>query len=60
MEARYPGLEHVWFHWPESMPLGEYKEQLHRFAEEVMPAFVSAAATASIAAPGASRPAAGR
>jgi hypothetical protein len=29
----------VWFHWPEGMPQAEYVEQLHRLAEEVMPAF---------------------
>ena len=39
LEARYPALEHVWFHWPEGMPQAEYVEQLHHLAEEVMPAF---------------------
>jgi hypothetical protein len=39
MEAKYPALEHVWLHWPEGMPQAEYVEQLHRLAEEVMPAF---------------------
>ncbi|MBI3325638.1 MAG: hypothetical protein HYZ81_02900, partial [Nitrospinae bacterium] len=39
LEAKYPGLEHVWLHWPEAMPQSEYFEQLQRFAEEVMPAF---------------------
>lgn len=41
MEAKYPGLEYVMFHWPEGMPQVEFFEQLHRFAEEVMPAFRS-------------------
>jgi hypothetical protein len=39
MEAKYPALEHAWFHWPEGMPQAEYIEQLHRLAEEVIPAF---------------------
>ena len=39
LEAKYPGLEDVMFHWPEGMPQAEFFEQLHRFAEEVMPAF---------------------
>jgi hypothetical protein len=29
------------FHWPEGMPQAEFCEQLHWFAEEVMPAFRS-------------------
>jgi hypothetical protein len=55
METRYPALEHVWFHWPEGMPQAEYVEQLHRLAEEVMPAFrgrEAAAARPSAAAIG--------
>ncbi|MBI3328485.1 MAG: LLM class flavin-dependent oxidoreductase, partial [Nitrospinae bacterium] len=32
LEAKYPGLEHVWLHWPEAMPQAEYFEQLQRFA----------------------------
>jgi alkanesulfonate monooxygenase SsuD/methylene tetrahydromethanopterin reductase-like flavin-dependent oxidoreductase (luciferase family) len=39
IEAKYPGLEHVMFHWPEGMPLQEFKEQLRRLGKEVMPAF---------------------
>jgi hypothetical protein len=27
------------FHWPEGMPLQEFKEQLRRLGKEVMPAF---------------------
>jgi alkanesulfonate monooxygenase SsuD/methylene tetrahydromethanopterin reductase-like flavin-dependent oxidoreductase (luciferase family) len=57
LEAKYPALEHVWFHWPEAMPQAEYVEQLQRLAEEVMPAFRGREATETAAAPGASRPA---
>ncbi len=39
IEERYPGLEDVILQWPEGMPWLEYKEQLSRFAKEVMPAF---------------------
>jgi hypothetical protein len=39
LEAKYPALEHVWFHWPEGMPQAEYVGQLQRLGEEVMPAF---------------------
>ena len=39
IEDKYPGLEDVVLHWPEGMPWLEYKDQLSRFAEEVMPAF---------------------
>jgi alkanesulfonate monooxygenase SsuD/methylene tetrahydromethanopterin reductase-like flavin-dependent oxidoreductase (luciferase family) len=39
IETKYPGLEHVMFHWAEGMPLQEFKEQLHLLGEEVMPAF---------------------
>jgi alkanesulfonate monooxygenase SsuD/methylene tetrahydromethanopterin reductase-like flavin-dependent oxidoreductase (luciferase family) len=38
-EARYPGLEHMMIHWAEGIPPKEFKEQLRRFAKEVMPAF---------------------
>ena len=38
-EAEFPGLEHVILRWPEGMPLEQFKEQLTRFAEEVMPHF---------------------
>jgi alkanesulfonate monooxygenase SsuD/methylene tetrahydromethanopterin reductase-like flavin-dependent oxidoreductase (luciferase family) len=57
MEAKYPSLEHVWFHWPEGMPQAEYVEQLHRLAEDVMPAFQGREATAA-ATPASSPPAA--
>jgi hypothetical protein len=49
LEAKYPALEHIWFHWPEGMPQAEYVEQLHRLAEEVMPAFRGKEATAGAA-----------
>ena len=39
IEDKYPGLEDLVLHWPEGMPWLEYKDQLSRFAEEVMPAF---------------------
>lgn len=39
LEVKYPGLEHIWLHWPEAMPQAEYFEQIERFATEVMPAF---------------------
>ena len=38
-EARYPGLEYMMIHWAEGIPPTEFKEQLRRFAKEVMPAF---------------------
>jgi hypothetical protein len=38
-EARYPGLEQIMIHWAEGIPPQEFKEQLRRFAREVMPAF---------------------
>jgi hypothetical protein len=39
IEAKYPGLEDFMIHWAEGIPPQEFKEQLHRFATEVMPAF---------------------
>ena len=39
IEAKYPGLEHFMIHWAEGLPPKEFKEQLRRFAKEVMPAF---------------------
>lgn len=39
LEVEYPGLEHVMLHWAEGMPPAEWKDQLRRFAAEVMPAF---------------------
>jgi alkanesulfonate monooxygenase SsuD/methylene tetrahydromethanopterin reductase-like flavin-dependent oxidoreductase (luciferase family) len=38
-EARYPALDQVMLHWAEGIPPKEFREQLHRFAREVMPAF---------------------
>jgi hypothetical protein len=38
-EARYPGLDQMMIHWAEGMPPKEFKEQLTRFARDVMPAF---------------------
>ena len=37
-EARYPGLDQMMIHWAEGTPPAEFKEQLHRFAREVIPA----------------------
>jgi hypothetical protein len=39
VEARYPGLEDFMIHWAEGLPPEEFKQQLHWFAKEVMPAF---------------------
>ena len=39
VQAKYPGLEDVVLQWPEGMPWLEFKDQLSRFAREVMPAF---------------------
>ncbi len=38
-ETRYPGLDQMMIHWAEGIPPREFKEQLRRFAKEVMPAF---------------------
>jgi alkanesulfonate monooxygenase SsuD/methylene tetrahydromethanopterin reductase-like flavin-dependent oxidoreductase (luciferase family) len=38
-EARYPGLDQVMLHWTEGLTVKEFKEQLQRFAREVIPAF---------------------
>ena len=46
IEANYPGLEHVMFQYPEGMPLAEFKQQLRRLGEEVMPAFTRATVAA--------------
>ena len=43
IEAKYPGLEHIMFQYPEGMPLDEFKEQIRILGEEVMPAFTGAA-----------------
>ena len=47
IEAKYPGLEHVMFHWPEGMPLQEFKEQLRLLGKEVMPAFTQPSTTST-------------
>ena len=39
IEEKYPGLEDIVLQWPEAMPWEMYKEQLSRFAKDVMPAF---------------------
>ncbi|HTE83240.1 MAG TPA: LLM class flavin-dependent oxidoreductase, partial [Dehalococcoidia bacterium] len=49
LEAEYPGLEQVMLHWAEGMPADEWKDQLRRFAREVMPAFQPRAAEAAAA-----------
>ena len=41
-EDRYPGLDQLMIHWAEGMPAAEFKEQLRRFAADVMPAFLGA------------------
>jgi len=38
-EQDYPGLEQVMLHWGEGTSLAQFKEQLTRFARQVMPAF---------------------
>lgn len=37
-EAKYPGLDQMMIHWAEGIPAREFKEQLHMFAREVIPA----------------------
>jgi alkanesulfonate monooxygenase SsuD/methylene tetrahydromethanopterin reductase-like flavin-dependent oxidoreductase (luciferase family) len=39
IETKYPGLEDFMIHWAEGLPPAEFKDQLRRFAREVMPAF---------------------
>jgi alkanesulfonate monooxygenase SsuD/methylene tetrahydromethanopterin reductase-like flavin-dependent oxidoreductase (luciferase family) len=39
IEAKYPGLEDFMIHWAEGLPPEEFKEQLRRFAKDIMPAF---------------------
>ncbi len=41
-QAKYPGLEDMVLQWPEGMPWPVFKDQLSRFAREVMPAFSGA------------------
>lgn len=46
-EAAYPGLDQIVIHWAEGMPPAEFKEQLRRFAAEVMPDFPNATLAAA-------------
>jgi hypothetical protein len=39
IEARYPGLEHLMLGFPFGATTAQFKAQLTRFAEEVIPAF---------------------
>jgi alkanesulfonate monooxygenase SsuD/methylene tetrahydromethanopterin reductase-like flavin-dependent oxidoreductase (luciferase family) len=39
IEAKYPGLENFMVHWAEGLSPAEFKDQLRRFAKDVMPAF---------------------
>ena len=39
IEARYPGLEHLMLGFPFGATAAQFKEQLTRFAQQVMPAF---------------------
>jgi alkanesulfonate monooxygenase SsuD/methylene tetrahydromethanopterin reductase-like flavin-dependent oxidoreductase (luciferase family) len=39
IEAKYPGLEDFMIHWAEGLPPKAFEEQLHWFAQDVMPAF---------------------
>ena len=48
IEEKYPGLEDVILQWPEGMPWPEFKDQLSRFAAEVMPAFTERPAAAAV------------
>jgi alkanesulfonate monooxygenase SsuD/methylene tetrahydromethanopterin reductase-like flavin-dependent oxidoreductase (luciferase family) len=36
--SKYPGLDTLMLHWPEGLPPDEFKDQLRRFARDVMPA----------------------
>src|SRR6195256_5682338 len=42
IEAKYPGLEDFMVHWAEGLSSAEFKDQLRRFAQDVMPAFQGA------------------
>jgi hypothetical protein len=42
IEAKYSGLEDFMIHWAEGLSPAEFKDQLRRFAREVMPAFQGA------------------
>lgn len=50
LEEEYPGLEHIMLHWAEGMPAAEWKDQLRRFAHDVMPAFRTAAESVRVTA----------
>jgi alkanesulfonate monooxygenase SsuD/methylene tetrahydromethanopterin reductase-like flavin-dependent oxidoreductase (luciferase family) len=39
VEEKYPGLEDIVLQWPEAMPWEMFKDQLSRFAKDVMPEF---------------------
>jgi alkanesulfonate monooxygenase SsuD/methylene tetrahydromethanopterin reductase-like flavin-dependent oxidoreductase (luciferase family) len=39
IEAKYPALDQMMIHWAEGIPPREFRQQLHWFAREVMPAF---------------------
>jgi alkanesulfonate monooxygenase SsuD/methylene tetrahydromethanopterin reductase-like flavin-dependent oxidoreductase (luciferase family) len=42
VQENYPGLEDIVLQWPEAMPWPEFKDQLSRFASDVIPAFSGA------------------
>jgi alkanesulfonate monooxygenase SsuD/methylene tetrahydromethanopterin reductase-like flavin-dependent oxidoreductase (luciferase family) len=39
IEAKYPGLDTFMLHWAEGLAPAQFKDQLRRFARDVMPAF---------------------
>ena len=39
IEDKYPGLEHVMLGFPMGASIQQFKEQMTRFAKQVMPAF---------------------
>jgi alkanesulfonate monooxygenase SsuD/methylene tetrahydromethanopterin reductase-like flavin-dependent oxidoreductase (luciferase family) len=47
LEVKYPDLEHVMFQYPEGMPLAEFKDQIRRLGEDVMPEFTKTSAAAA-------------
>jgi alkanesulfonate monooxygenase SsuD/methylene tetrahydromethanopterin reductase-like flavin-dependent oxidoreductase (luciferase family) len=47
IEARYPGLEHIMLGFPFGETAAQFKQQLARFAREVMPAFQHAGVRAA-------------
>jgi alkanesulfonate monooxygenase SsuD/methylene tetrahydromethanopterin reductase-like flavin-dependent oxidoreductase (luciferase family) len=49
-EADYPGLDQVMLHWAEGMSMADFKEQLIRFARDVMPAFAQPSIERPVAA----------